>query len=66
MVARYSASQEERATKACCFELQESGEATIMMRKPDTDLQLSSIPQSESVRALNSGCAVSEPPSVIP
>jgi len=59
-------SQDERATTACCLELQESGNIPIMMRKPETDFQLSPIPQSESVRALKSGCHVSEPPRVTP
>jgi hypothetical protein len=37
-----------------------------MMRKPETDLRVSPIPQSESVSALNSGCFILEPSRVIP
>ena len=53
--ARYSASQDERATMACCLELQAIGALAHLMIKPEIDCLPSDMAQSESAKAWNKG-----------
>jgi hypothetical protein len=53
--AMYSASQDERATTICCFELHVSGPFPHSIMNPEIDFQFSDMAQSESANALNIG-----------
>lgn len=51
----YSAPQDESATMACCFELQESGPLLHSIMKPETDFWDLDMAQSELVKAWKMG-----------
>lgn len=52
---RYSALHEDRATMACCLELQAIGALAHSMTNPDMERCPSDIAQSESAKAWNRG-----------